>query len=105
MLKLKAFMFRCLCHRFFYSQFYLDDGTPVKCWKCLSVEFKAQVWSDISGTVAESEIQCARCDQSLAYWAYGSYAPNDWPGVVDRYIEYVKKRFRLWKYRKHRPFK
>ncbi len=46
---------------------------PCKCPVCDSRELKEVVKDSIEHIVSEFEVRCARCNESIAYWAYGSY--------------------------------
>ena len=55
------------------SEYVADDGAPLKCTKCESVELKEIPKEFIEGCTGpcEYEVVCSKCNQKLGYWAYG----------------------------------
>lgn len=64
------------------SDYYDEDGSPKRCYKCGCVEFTSKCRSMLAvldngtGPELETEYFCASCGVSVAYWAYGSFDPG-----------------------------
>lgn len=64
-----------------------DDGTPLKCRVCSSVEFDStvHVTHDL-GTPCEVSFACSACGEPAAYWAYGEFDPSYYKAESDSRI-------------------
>lgn len=64
------------------SDCYYEDGAPKMCWHCGHTEFNDITRDFIDfgvpggGPATEVEYKCKSCDQTVAYWAYGSFDPS-----------------------------
>ena len=57
------------------SDYFKDDGTPIKCFVCGCPDLKDRVMDAIEHTVCEVEVSCAH-GHKVGYWAYGSWDPG-----------------------------
>jgi len=57
------------------AAYFKEDGQPIKCPQCGSVDLKERVTDMIEHTVCETEVKCAN-GHYLGHWAYGSWDPS-----------------------------
>jgi len=58
------------------EDYYGEDGKPIKCTCCNGNTFYSVSKDDLNGQVTEYEIICSTCDETVGYWAYGSFDPS-----------------------------
>ena len=63
-----------------WKTFWYKDGHPKRCPKCMHRKFEEDVRDSLDvgvgvGIPMEIEYLCARCGNSCAYWAHGSFEP------------------------------
>ena len=64
------------------SDYYREDASPIKCWKCGCEKIKSidrdwiAVLDNGTGPTTEYESRCAACNELLGYWAYGYFDPS-----------------------------
>ena len=68
------------------SDYFKDDGTPVKCYICGSSELRERVVDVIDGVACEIDVSCAH-GHSVGYWAYGSWDP----GVIENAQQLISR--------------
>ena len=59
-------------------KYFSDNGEPIKCTICGTngKEFKQIIKDTLDGyIVLEYELLCPTCNESVGYWAYGSFDP------------------------------
>ena len=67
--------------RLHVSEFYADDGQPIKCFTCGGTKIAEHVRGVIDfymgqGPASEIEYVCDGCGTTVAYWAYGHFDPS-----------------------------
>jgi hypothetical protein len=48
-----------------------EDGFPLKCFRCDSINLEFKVKDTMNGIVSEEEVLCKDCKSPVAYWSYG----------------------------------
>jgi hypothetical protein len=56
------------------SNYFDDDGAPVKCPKCQSIKFTEKILGVVD-VYHEAEYIC-ECGEIVGFWAYGSWDPS-----------------------------
>lgn len=62
------------------------DGAQCSCPKCKSTNLTENVTSMMDYTVMEYEIVCKDCLAKVAFWAHGSFEPNQPPEESSLYF-------------------
>lgn len=66
---------------FSIKNYYNNDGSPRKCYKCEGIEFTQNITNRIDYITMEYEVRCSNCDVVLGYWATGYFDPCFMRGV------------------------
>ena len=51
----------------------LEDGTPIKCFKCGSTNTEEYNHDYMEHMICEFSVKCSDCGQQLGNWAYGNW--------------------------------
>lgn len=58
------------------SDYYSEDGKPIKCWKCNSINIKDFIVDIIDNQIVlEFECVCTDCNERVGYNFHGYYDP------------------------------
>lgn len=58
------------------SEYYREDGCPVKCIVCQSTKLKDKITDTLDGhLIMEYAIHCEDCGSMVGYWAHGWFDP------------------------------
>lgn len=65
------------------QEFYRDDGSPIRCWRCYSSLISSVNRAYCAEVACEIDYYCKSCKELLAFWAYGGYDPIYREHLVD----------------------
>lgn len=82
----------------FHDKFWHRDGTPKRCWRCISPSYDWVGLDSIEGQVCEYKYVCSKCNAVLAYWAYGYY-DCDHEMTSEAEFKQMRVEYQRWKKR------
>ena len=62
-----------------FNRYYAEDGEPIRCFDCGSVDLAEKVMDYADWTVCEKYTYCCDYRTKLNHWAYGYWAPPPRP--------------------------
>lgn len=72
--KIDELRFRFYIWRDIKLGYIANDGQPLKCFKCKSVELEEfNRYTEGYGLTIEYSVKCKKCGQVLGHWAYGNW--------------------------------
>lgn len=57
------------------TDYYNEDGMPIKCKFCDSTELEDEVEERLDYTASRYAVVCTQCHAEVGYWAYGYFNP------------------------------
>ena len=62
-----------------FNCYYAEDGEPIRCFDCGSVDLAEKVTDHLDWLPCEKFTYCRDCRTKLNHWAYGYWGPTPRP--------------------------